>query len=251
MTFIQSIFLSLVQGITEFLPISSDGHLNLFQHLFGLTPSLTFDIFLHAATFLSVLYFFKNQLKYFFSNLKYIIVGSIPAIIAGFFLKNQIEVLFTNIQFLPYFFLITGVLVFVTKYFQKGDKSLTYFSAFIIGIFQALAILPGVSRSGLTIFAALLFGLSPLNAFNFSFSLFIPASVGAILLDIKNILNPSMFTLANLVTFVLTFFVGIFVLKFLKKIISNNKFWIFGIYTFILAIITFFFFSDIMPIYGK
>ena len=240
MTFLQSIILSFVQGITEFLPISSDGHLNLFQYFFRLTPSLTFDIFLHAATFLSVLFFFRNQIKYFICNLKYIIVGSIPAVIAGFFLKDQIESLFTDIKFLPFFFLITGILVLVTKFFPKGDKPLTYFSAFVIGIFQALAILPGVSRSGCTIFAALLFGLSPINAFNFSFSLFIPATAGAILLDLKNILDPSILTSTNLVSFVITLFVGIIALTFLKKIVSSNKFWIFGIYTIILGLSLFF-----------
>jgi undecaprenyl-diphosphatase len=240
MTLIQSLILSLVQGITEFLPISSDGHLNLFQHFFRLTPSLSFDVFLHAATFLSVLFFFRSQIKYFFTNLKYIIVGSIPAVLVGFLLKDQFETLFANPKFLPYFFLITGILVLSTRFLKKGDNKLTYFSAFIIGIFQALAILPGVSRSGCTIFAALLFGLSPINAFNFSFSLFIPATAGAILLDSKNILNPSILTSTNLISFVITFFVGIIALNFLKKIVSENKFWIFGIYTFILALTLFF-----------
>jgi len=240
MTFLQSIILSFVQGVTEFLPISSDGHLNLFQHFFGLTPSLTFDVFLHAATFLSVIFFFRNQIKYFFSNLKYIIVGSIPAVIVGFFLKDKFEYLFANPKLLPFFFLITGILVLITKFFKKGDNKLTYFSAFVIGIFQALAILPGVSRSGCTIFAALLFGLSPLNAFNFSFSLFIPASAGAIVLELKDILSPSIITSNNLISFVITFFVGIVTLTILKKVVSGHKFWIFGIYTILLALSLFF-----------
>jgi len=240
MSFIQAIILSFVQGITEFLPISSDGHLNLVQHIFGQTPSLTFDIFLHAATFLSVLFFFRNQLKYFFSNLKFIIVGSIPAVLVGFFLKDQFETLFANPNFLPFFFLLTGVLVLATKFLPKKDGKLTYLSAFIIGIFQAIAILPGVSRSGLTIFSALLLGLSPLNAFNFSFCLFIPASFGAILLDAKDILSSSMINQTNLISFGVTFLVGIVALKFLKKIISSNKFWVFGIYTILLSIVLFF-----------
>ena len=240
MTLIQSLILSLVQGITEFLPISSDGHLNLFQHFFKLTPSLSFDVFLHAATFLSVLFFFRSQIKYFFSNLKYIIVGSIPAILVGFLLKDQFETLFANPKFLPYFFLITGILVLSTRFLKKGDNKLTCFSAFIIGIFQALAILPGVSRSGCTIFAALLFGLSPLNAFNFSFSLFIPASAGAILLSLKDIMSANILTQNNLLAFVVTFLVGIIALSFLKKIVSQNKFWVFGIYTIILALSLFF-----------
>lgn len=240
MTFIQSIILSFVQGITEFLPISSDGHLNLFQYFFKLTPSLTFDVFLHAATFLSVIFFFRNQIKYFLSNLKFIIVGSIPAVFAGFFLKDQFESLFSSPKLLPFFFLITGVLVLSTKFIKKQDKKITYLSAFIIGIFQALAILPGVSRSGLTIFSGLLLGLSSLEAFNFSFSLFIPASFGAILLSTKDIINQSIITTQNLIAFVITFFVGLVALFFLKKVITGQKFWIFGIYTIILSLVLFF-----------
>jgi undecaprenyl-diphosphatase len=236
MSFFQSIILSIVQGITEFLPISSDGHLNLFQHLFGLSPSLTFDVFLHAATFLSVIFFFRNQISYFFSNLKFIIVGSIPAVLVGFFLKDQMEAIFSKPNYLPFFFLITGALVFSTKFIKKQDKKITYLSAFIIGIFQAIAILPGVSRSGLTIFSALLLGLSSINAFNFSFSLFIPVSFGAILLESKDILNQSIISTDNIIAFILTFFVGLAALFFLKKVVSGQKFWMFGIYTIILSL---------------
>ncbi|HPT65793.1 MAG TPA: undecaprenyl-diphosphate phosphatase [Candidatus Woesebacteria bacterium] len=236
MSLFQSIILSFVQGVTEFLPISSDGHLNLFQHFFKLTPSLTFDVFLHAATFLSVVFFFRNQIKYFFSNLKYIIVGSIPAVIVGFFFKDQIESLFSNPKLLPLFFLATAIPVFSTKFIKKQDKKITYFSAFIIGLFQSIAILPGVSRSGLTIFSALLLGLSSINAFNFSFCLFLPASFGAIVLSTKDIISQSIITPNNLIAFVVAFFTGLIALKFLKKVVTGQKFWIFGIYTFILAL---------------
>lgn len=142
MNFFQSIILGVVQGITEFLPISSDGHLNLFQHFFKLTPSLSFDVFLHAATFFSVLFFFRKQVSYFFSNLKFIIVGSIPVIIVGLFLKDQISAIFSDPKLLPFFFLVTAILVFATKFFKKDDKKITYLSAFVIGMLQSLAILP-------------------------------------------------------------------------------------------------------------
>lgn len=242
MNLIQSIFLGIVQGITEFLPISSDGHLNLFQFFFKLTPSLTFDVFLHAATFLSVLFFFRNQISYFFSNLKYIVVGSIPVVVIGLFFKDQVSTIFSDPKLLPFFFLITATLVFATKFFKKDDKKITYLSAFIIGIFQALAILPGVSRSGLTIFSGLLLGLSPVNAFNFSFSLFIPASIGAIILESKNIVNGNIFTANYIVPFVLTFIVGLICLTILKKILVGSKFWMFGIYTLLLSLVLFFVF---------
>lgn len=240
MTLLQSILLALTQGITEFLPISSDGHLNLVQHLFGFTPSLTFDIFLHLATFFSVLFFFRKKINYFIANLPYIIIGSIPAALIGFLFKDQIESLFSNPKLLPYFFLLTAAYALATKFIIRRDNKITYLSAIIIGIFQALAILPGVSRSGGTIFAALLLGLSPLNAFNFSFSLFIPATAGAILLELKDILSPSVLTTNNLIAFVLTFFVGLIALKFLEKVLSGRKFWYFGVYALLLALTLFF-----------
>ncbi len=240
MSLIQTIVLAITQGITEFLPISSDGHLNLIQHLFGFAPSLTFDIFLHLATFFSVLFFFRKKINYFFSNLKYVIVGSIPALIVGFFLKDQLESLFASPSLLPYFFLITAAYALATKFIKRQDKKITYSSAFIIGTFQALALLPGVSRSGGTIFSAILMGLSPINAFNFSFSLFIPASAGAILLELKDILSPNILTANNLIAFVLAFFVGLVALRFLEKILSSHKFWYFGIYTLFLSLLLFF-----------
>ena len=240
MTLFQSIILGIVQAISEFLPISSDGHLNLLQHFFNLTPSLDFDIFLHAATFVSVVFFFRHQIKYFFTNLKYIIVGSIPAAIVGVLFKDQIESIAASPKLLPYFFLFTGIMVLSTKFIHIKDKPLNYFSAFIIGIFQALAILPAVSRSGGTIFSALLLGLSPQNAFNFSFSLFIPATAGAIILGLKDIISSNFITLNNLIAFVITSIVGYFVLDIFQKITLNKKFWIFGVYVVILALVLFF-----------
>lgn len=237
MSLIQSLILAFVQGVTEFLPISSDGHLNLVQHLFGLTPSLSFDVFLHLATFLSVLFFFRKKLFYFLSNLPQIIVGTIPAVIIGFFFKDQITSLFASPKLLPLFFLITAIFVFSTKFIKKQNKKITYLPALIIGIFQAVAILPGVSRSGLTIFSAMLLGLSPINALNFSFSLFIPVTAGAILLEAKEILSPSILSTNNLIAFILAFIVGLIAIKVLEKTLTGNKFWYFGIYTLILAFV--------------
>lgn len=241
MTFLHTLILGFIQGVTEFLPISSSGHLNLVQYLFRLTPSLTFDIFVNTATLLSVLFFFRKKISYFFQNLKYIIVASIPAGLVGIFLKDQIETIFSNINLLPYFFLITSVLVFSTKFLSPKDQKLNYKKALIIGLFQSLAILPGVSRSGATIFAGLLVGLASVNAFNFSFCLFIPASLGALVLGLKDMTSSGIFDIQYLLPFILTFLVGLIALKILQKIVINNKFWIFSIYTFILSILLFFF----------
>ena len=241
MSFLQSYLLGLVQGITEFLPISSSGHLNLLQHFFGLTPSLSLDIFLNTATLLSVIFFFKNQIKYFFANLKYIIIASIPAALVGILLKDQVELIFGDIKLLPYFFLITSALLISTKFIKnKSESKLNYKNALIIGIMQAVAILPAVSRAGSTITTGLWLGLAPVEAFNFSFCLFIVASLGTIVLDYKNLLMASNFSPVMLATFFITFVAGIIALYLLKKVLVSKNFWYFGIYTVILAVVLFF-----------
>ncbi len=240
MSLLQSIVLSLTQGIAEFLPISSSGHLNLAQYFFKITPSLTLDIFLNTATFLSVLFFFRKQIKYFFQNLKFIIVASIPAALVGLLFKDQVNSIFTNIKLLPFFFILGSIFVFSTKFFNQKDTKLNYKKALTIGIFQAIAILPGVSRAGATIFAGLLLGLAPIQAFNFSFCLFILASLGALILGAKDLSAFGLFSLEYLLAFVITFITGIIALGILKKVLVSKKFWIFGIYTFLLASVLFF-----------
>ena len=242
MTLIQSLILGLIQAVSEFLPISSSGHLNLAQHFFNLKPSLNFDIFLNTATFLSVLFFFRKQIKYFFNNLKYIIVGSIPAGLIGIFFKDKIEILFSQANYLPFFFLITAILVFSTKFIKSKNKTLNFLIALIVGLAQGLAILPGVSRSGTTIFAGLMLGLSPIEAFNFSFCLFIPASLGALVLGIKDMSTLSILNFQYLLTFIITFVIGVAALNVLKKLVTGHKFWLFGIYVFILSVVLFFVF---------
>lgn len=241
MSFVQSYILGLVQGITEFLPISSSGHLNLLQHFFGTTPSLSLDIFLNTATLFSVLFFFKNQIKYFFDNLKFIILASIPAALVGVLLKDQVELIFGNIHLLPYFFLITSGLLISTKFIKtKTESKLNYKNALIIGLMQAVAILPAVSRAGATITTGLWLGLAPVEAFNFSFCLFIVASLGTIVLDYKNLFMASNFSPIMLSTFFITFLSGIIALYLLKKIIASKNMWYFGVYTLILSIALFF-----------
>lgn len=231
MDLIQIFFLGLVQGVTEFLPVSSSGHLHLFQLFFRLTPSLTLDIFLNTATLFSVIFFFRHQIKFFFSNLKYIIVGTLPAVIVGFFANNYIDSLFTNPQSLILTFLITTILLFATHFLKKSDSQITYKKAFVIGLFQSLAILPGVSRSASTIVASLLLGLSPAFAFKFSFSLFIPVSIGALIMGLSDFNTLDLTYSSATIAFIITFFVGLISLKLLKNIVVGQKLKYFGFYT--------------------
>jgi len=236
MSLFQSIILSIVQGIAEFLPISSKGHLNIFQHLLHLQPSLSLDIFLNTATLFSVFFFFRKKIPYFIENLKYIIVATIPTVIVTLIFGHKIDAVFTNIHILPFFFLITSAFVLSTKYLYKKEVKLDYKKSLIIGLFQSIAILPGVSRSGSTIFAGLLVGLSPVNAFNFSFCLLIPASFGAIIFDAKDLVGTNLFQINYIIAFVVTFFVGLGALTVLKKLLVSHKLWLFGFYTLILGL---------------
>jgi len=243
MTLIQAIILSLVQGISEFLPISSKGHLNLAQHFLGLQSSLTFDIFLNTATLLSVIFFFRKQIPYFIKNLKYIVVGTLPAVFFGFILKHRLESIFSNPYILPYLFLVTAAILFSTKFIKSKNNELTYKRALIIGLIQSAALFPGISRSGSTIFAGLLMGLSAVEAFNFSFALFIPASLGALVLDFKDISSGDYMSPTYLFSFAMTSIIGYFALKILQKVLVGNKFWYFGVYMTLLAIACFVIYS--------
>lgn len=236
MNLFQAIVLSVVQGITEFLPISSTGHINLLQNIFGFSPSLTFDIFLNTASLVAVLFFFRKRIPYFITNLRYIIVGTIPAVIAGVLFKDQIEALFSSTKTLPYEFIFTAITLFLTKLFIGKDTKLTYKKALIIGSFQALAIIPAISRSGSTIFAGLMLGLSPMEAFSFSFSLFIPASFGALVLDLKDISSLDLFSLTNISAFIVTALVSYISLSYLQKVLTNHYLWKFGFYCLALGI---------------
>jgi len=238
MSILDSIILAIVQGVTEFLPVSSSGHVTLISSLLGLNPSLELNIFLNTATLFSVLFFFRKDIKEFFQKLPYIIVASIPAVLVGFLAKDYIENIFSSTDYLPIFFLITSVILTLTKFLPSRSQPLSYPKALLIGIFQAMAILPGVSRSGSTIFAALAMGLSPLDAFKFSFFLFIPASFGALLLELKDISSITPFlSFPYLVAFVVTFFVGVISLQLLRKVLASHHFWVFAPYVFILSLV--------------
>jgi len=242
MPFYQLLILSLVQAVSEFLPISSSGHLNLFQSVFGLTPSLALDIFLNTATLFSVLYLFRHQVSDFFKKLPLIIIGTLPAAVLGFLFKDKIDLLFTRPEYLPLFFLITSVLLLAQKFITPQKTKLTPAKALVIGLFQALALFPGVSRSASTLFAGLLLGLPLLQAFQFSFYLFIPASLGALVLNFTDIrLLSSFISLESLLAFLFTFAVGIISLRLLQKLFIGRRLWYFSFYTLFLVLTLFLF----------
>jgi len=252
MTFFQVLILSVVQGLTEFLPVSSSGHLVIFQKFFGLKPPVLFDILLHVGTLGAIIFYFRRGLAQIVSGLAQknkesvntlwlVVLGTIPAALIGWFFEKQITSAFDSLKAVGLAFLFTAALLFSSRLVKKPNRhfnQLKWLDALLIGIFQAIAILPGISRSGSTIVSGLWRGLSQETAFVFSFYLAIPAILGALILKSGDILVYSQTELIQgLVGMVLAGIVGFFALKILEKTLKTAKLWYFGIYCLVLGII--------------
>ena len=243
MTILQAVILGVVQGITEFFPISSSGHLVILQNLFGLKePMLAFDVFLHFGTIISVLIFFWKDILAMLrernSLLKFIIIGSIPTFIIAVAFKKIVERLFTSSLVVGYSLVITGLFLLVAGYFaiynktMRRDKGLTILDSIIIGIAQGVGIVPGISRSGATIGTGLIAGLEAGTAIKFSFLLSVPAVLGANLLKMKEIYG-TLITVDAVPFFagaIAAAVTGIIAIRVLYNILRKNLFALFGIY---------------------
>jgi undecaprenyl-diphosphatase len=243
---LNEIILALIQALTEFLPISSDGHLALASNILG-QPNLFFITFLHLASLFAVVIFTRKEIadilkfnKESWRLIKYLIIGIIPAALVGFFLNDLIESTLTSYLLIGIFFFFTGIIVFSTKFIKqpKNTKKLSNKNSFSIGLMQALALLPGVSRSGMTISTAMFFGIEKEKAVKFSFLMFIPLAIGAFMLEfIKTSTETiSIPVLTLIVSFLVCFLFSILFLNLLNYIVKKNKFWIFGIYCFVVGL---------------
>jgi undecaprenyl-diphosphatase len=238
MNFLQAIALGFVQGATEFLPVSSSGHLALTQQLFGFKEAnLTFDTFLHFGTLLAViLFFWKDLLKLKLKNWLIIAVGTIPAIFVGLLIKDYIESIVTSTLLVSGFLIITGIFNLISdKNLENTNtkKEIGFKIAFITGLFQALAIIPGISRSGSTLLGGLLQKVDRKEAFKFSFYLSIPAILGATLLQGLDVLEIGLNGISPylyLIGAVTAFITGVSSLRIFKYIIEKAKLEVFGWY---------------------
>ncbi|PIS08939.1 hypothetical protein COT75_03690 [Candidatus Beckwithbacteria bacterium CG10_big_fil_rev_8_21_14_0_10_34_10] len=245
MNLVQAVFLGLFQGLTEFLPVSSSGHLVIGQRLFGLLdPPVLFDILVHIGTLISIIIFFNKKIFGFYKDKKnwiLIIVGSIPAALLGFILNSYIEVLFNSLKLVGLALLVTAGLLFLTKRWEKRNKDkerpLSSKNAFIIGLFQALAIIPGVSRSGSTISAGLFQGINRKKAFDFSFFLGAPAMLGALCLQLPDMMVKKQEFYFGLIGLVIASIVGFLALKILRQVVLKAQLWYFSFYCFILGLL--------------
>ncbi len=257
----QSLVLGIVQGLTEFLPISSSGHLVLFQRLFGMKePMMAFDVALHGATLLVVVVYFwkdvRGVLVDFGESLGRmiskktspdlpvppphkglwvcILISLVPTGIIAVLFKDFFEQGFAKLGFVAIRWFIMGILFILSQRFQKGQKDLSvisYGDAFWIGLVQGIALMPGVSRSGSTILIGLWLGLRKDTAAKFSFLISIPAILAALAMELRYGVNFfSSYPLQTFAGFLAALVTGYFVMVWLMKIVRKGRFYLFGYY---------------------
>lgn len=241
-TLLEAAFLGIVQGLTEWLPISSSGHLVILQHVFGIEVPLLFDVMLHGGTVVAVLAFFRRDIWNAFQALLrwdiyaggrtvvYIMIATVPVAVAGLLLYDFIASEFQNIHDVGILMIIMGFILSNTRY-AKGERKLELKDAVHIGLAQVPALLPGISRSGTTISVALMRGVRKRQAFTFSFMLAIPTILGANIYELYK---------ANLANYTITAemwtgaavaaLVGYLSLTLLEGLLVNDRFYKFGFY---------------------
>lgn len=251
---LQAILLGIVQGITEFLPVSSSGHLQLAKELLGveLENNITFDVTLHAATVLSTIVVLWRELwqllrgafsKSFNDEQRYIlnvVVSMIPAGVVGVLFADQIEALFSSLWFVGLMLLLTAALLTFAYYAKPRQRSeITTRDAFIIGLAQAAATMPGLSRSGSTIATGLLLGCEKSKVAHFSFIMVIPVILGKMLLDILSgeMAAMSVETGVLLSGFVAAFVSGALACKFMIEIVKRGKLIWFALYCAVVGLV--------------
>ena len=257
MDYIIAFFLGIIQGLTEFLPVSSSGHLEIVKGIFKTDyeakESLVMTVVLHFATALSTLFIFKNDilkiLKGVFTKkineekiiaLK-IIISMIPAVIIGLFFEEIIEQFFNGQLILVGFMLIlTGFLLFLADKSKQTINEISYLNSLIIGIAQAIAILPGISRSGATIATSVILGIDKSSSAKFSFLMVVPLIFGKVLKDLLsgNILSESIAVGPLIIGFIGAFLTGLFACKWMIKLVKASQLKYFSFYCFFIALIT-------------
>ena len=246
---IEIIILSIVQGISEFLPISSSAHLNIVEIIFEFNSnSLMIDVSLHLGSLLAIIFYFRKELLDLKNNqklLSLIIIGSIPIVIAGYIISitGLINLLENNLEIIAWTTLIFGIVLYLadkSKFDKKISSDLNFKTILYIGLFQILALIPGVSRAGITITAARFFKFNRFDSSKISFLLAIPAISGASLLQLKNVIDQSFeLNYLILISITLSFLFSYFTVKYFLEYVNKFSLNVFVIYRIIISIILF------------
>lgn len=244
MNLLSSLFLGILQGFTEFLPVSSSGHLVIAQSMLPSfsQPGVLFDVFLHGGTLLATVFYFRKKLFSFSKRYIYfIVIGTIPAVIIGALFQSSIEKLFISTKIVGFALLVTGLMNYLTDKTRSQNKRVSGKSAGLIGLAQAVAIIPGISRSGATIFMGSKLGMKKEKAAEFSFILSIPAILGANFLQLyshRSLIDQG--TLFYIVGFAGAFLAGYLAIDVVIRLLRQGKFIIFAWYTIMLGLLVIF-----------
>ena len=246
MTMIEIIILSIIQGVTEFLPVSSSSHLIIISEYLNFeNQSLSIDVSLHIGSFIAVITYFRKDIINFIKNKELffkIFLSSIPVMLTGFLLvKFELIDQLRNLQVIGWTTIIFGILLYISDKFSienKIDNNFTIKSAMIIGILQILSLIPGVSRSGITITAARILKFNRFDSAKISFLLSIPTLAAVSFFGLKNLVvsNNLDFSVLNLVSIFLSFVFSLITIKFFLNYLKNFNLNIFVIYRIILGI---------------
>ncbi len=243
MTLLAAVILALLQGLTEFLPVSSSGHLALFGILMDVPKGdISFEIILHVGTLCAVLAVYHREIiqlvagvvkreKESLALAGFLIIGTIPAGLAGYFLAERIESAFDNPMLVSVMLLVTGTILYASKYAGQVNKETPSLKgSILIGISQALALLPGISRSGITISTGLFCGICREKAAKFSFLLSVPAIAGAAVLKMGEMGNTGTGAWILITSFIVSGLTGYFALRLLLGFLRRGKFSMFAWY---------------------
>lgn len=250
MDILQGIILGIVQGLTEFLPVSSSGHLILFKKLFGIDQEqfgLTFDIALHFATLIAVFVVFWPDIVAILKKpvqklTGLLIIATIPAVFVGLFLDDYIEEISQSGGFLGFAFLFTAALMFFSQKIPSKSKNIDmmkYSDAAVIGLMQGVAVMPGISRSGSTTSAGLIMGVEKAASMRFAFLMSIPVILGSAVLGVKDIVtNPEPINWAPVLAGMLAAGIsGYFAVRFMLNFFKKRSLNIFSVYVAVLGIL--------------
>lgn len=250
------IILAIIQGVTEFLPVSSSGHLVLSKYFMGLESAqgATLEIVLHSGTLISILVFYWRHLGQILAGIfrrekesvrfvLLLLLGCVPAIIVAFVASDQLQEAFGHPRFVSCTLMVTGVFLIASHFAKPGKKAVGWVSGLVIGLAQAVAMLPGISRSGSTIGIARFLGIEPKQAAEYSFLMSAPLLAGASLMALKDMAeNGNACGSSGLelgVGFLVSAVVGYFSIKWLVSLLYRGRFWRFGIYCLSVGFITF------------
>jgi len=244
----EAILLAIVQGLTEWFPISSSGHLVIFQEFLSIQASVAFDVMLHFGTFLSVLVYMRKDIVHILRAIltlsegskiaAYLIAGSIPMALIGFLFKNYFESLFSSLLTVGLALMMNGFVLYLTKY-SVSFKKIDFINSLLVGIAQVFAIIPGISRSGSTISAAMIRGVDKESAYKYSFLLSAIAILGASLFEFGDLDFAQTPTPIIFVAVCMSAIVGYVALKITSTLVLKGDFYKFSYYCVILgAIVT-------------